>query len=143
MTITYKMGLVNIDWDEVKAKVAEDHFDNGRTAEQLKKSFENSFATCFAYDDNQIIGKARALSDGVCNAYVVDVWTYSPYRHRGIASQMMKHLMEKLQGQHVYLFTDEDTVKFYLQVGFKEWEIGLGRVVGEWLQPKVENHNTK
>lgn len=134
MTITYKFDLVNVDWDEIKAKVAEDHFDNGRTAEQLKKSFENSFATCFAYDDSQIIGKARALSDGVCNAYIVDVWTYSPYRHRGIASKMMNQLMEKLQGQHVYLFTDEDTVKFYRQLGFKEWEIGLGRVVGEWLQ---------
>jgi predicted GNAT family acetyltransferase len=134
MTITYKFDLENIDWDEIKAKVAEDHFDNGRTPEQLKKSFENSFATCFVYDDEQIIGKARALSDGVCNAYIVDVWTYSPYRHQGIASQMMKHLMEKLQGQHVYLFTDEDTVKFYAQLGFKEWETGLGRVVGEWLQ---------
>jgi predicted GNAT family acetyltransferase len=134
MTITYKFDLANVDWNEVKAKVTEDHFDNGRTIEQLKKSFENSFATCFAYDNGQIIGKARALSDGVCNAYVVDVWIYTPYRHQGVASQMMKHLMEKLQGQHVYLFTDEEIIPFYQQLGFKKWGIGLGRVVGEWLQ---------
>lgn len=134
MTIAYKFDLVNVDWDEVKAKVAEDDFDNGRTAEQLKRSFENSFAICLVYHDNQIIGKARALSDGVCNAYIVDVWTYTPYRRQGIASQIMKHLMEKLQGQHVYLFTDEDTVKFYAQLGFKKWGVGLGRVVGEWLK---------
>ncbi len=134
MTIIYKFDLANVDWDEVKAKVAEDDFDNGRTADQLKKSFENSFATCFAYDGSQIAGKARALSDGVCNAYIVDVWTYTPYRGQGIASQMMKHLMEKLQGQHVYLFTDQETVQFYQTLGFKKWGIGLGCVVGKWLQ---------
>ena len=134
MNVTYKHDLQDVDWDEIKTKVAQDDFDNGRTPEQLKTSFENSFATCLAYADDQVIGKARVLSDGVCNAYVVDVWTYTPYRHQGIASQMMKCLMEKLDGQHVYLFTEDHTVPFYHQLGFKEWEVGLGRVVGEWLQ---------
>jgi predicted GNAT family acetyltransferase len=65
----------------------------------------------------------------------VDVWTYTPYRHQGIASQMMAHLMEKLEGQHVYLFTD-DAQAFYEKLGFQEQGIGLGRVVGDWLQTK-------
>jgi predicted GNAT family acetyltransferase len=132
--ITYKEDLVGVDWEEIKAKVAIDDFDNGRTPEQLKASFENSFATCIAYEGEQIIGKARALSDQVCNAYIVDVWTYSPYRGRGIASQILNLLMEKLRGQHIYLFTDQHTVDFYKHLGFKEWGIGLGRVVGEWLK---------
>lgn len=134
MSITYKMDLSDVNWDEIKNKVAEDDFDNGRTPEQLKKSFENSFATCITYDGDQIIGKARVLSNGVCNAYIVDVWIYTPHRHQGIASQMLKQLMEKLHGQHVYLFTDKDTVPFYKQLGFKEWVTGLGCVVGEWLK---------
>jgi predicted GNAT family acetyltransferase len=135
--ITFKDDLQDVDWGEVKAKVSEDDFDNGRTSDQLKTSFENSFATCIAYDDDKIIGKARALSDGICNAYIVDVWTYNPYRRQGIASRMMAHLMDQLSGQHVYLFT-EDAVGFYEKLGFKEQDIGLGRVVGEWLQPKTE-----
>jgi predicted GNAT family acetyltransferase len=134
MTITYKMDLINVDWEALKIRLSEDDFDNGRTPVQLRESFENSYATCFAIDGGKIIGKARVLSDQICNAYVVDVWTYSPYRKQGIASQMMKHLMEKLPGQHVYLFTDEETVPFYHQLGFKEQETGLGRVVGEWLK---------
>ena len=133
MTITFKQNLQDVSWDELKVRLAEDDFDNGRTAAQLRASFENSFATCLTYDDEEIIGKARVLSDGVCNAYVVDVWTYTPYRHQGIASQMMKQLMEKLEGQHIYLFTD-DAVDFYKKLSFKEQDIGLGRVVGEWLQ---------
>lgn len=134
MKISYKLDLLGVDWNKVKARVAEDDFDNGRTPEQLQTSFENSFATCLAYSDDLIIGKARALSDGVCNAYIVDMWTYTPFRHRGIANQMMNLLMEKLEGQHVYLFTDKETTKFYKQIGFKEWGVGLGRVLGKWLQ---------
>ena len=135
MTINYKEDLVGVNWDELKNRLAEDNFDNGRTALQLKKSFENSFTTCFAMDGNKIVGKARVLSDGVCNAYIVDVWAYTPYRRRGIASQMMNLLMDKLEGQHVYLFTD-DAVEFYKKLGFKEQDIGLGRVIGEWLKSR-------
>lgn len=134
MTITYKFDLHDVNWESIKVRLSEDAFDNGRTPEQLKKSFENSFATCFAYDGDQIVGKLRALSDGICNAYIVDVWTYSPYRGRGIASQMLNLIMEKLTGQHVYLFTDKHIVDFYKHLGFKKWGIGLGRVVGEWLK---------
>jgi predicted GNAT family acetyltransferase len=85
-----------------------------------------------AYAGDEIVGKARALSDGVCNAYVVDVWTYSPYRGRGIARTMIEQLLHRLPGQHVYLFTDT-AVGLYEKVGFKPQEIGMGRVVGEWL----------
>ena len=131
MNITYKLDLQHVDWVALKNRLTEDNFDNGRTPEQLKTSFENSYATCFAYDEDQIVGKARVISDGVCNAYIVDVWTYSPYRRQGIASQMMNLLMDNLTGQHVYLFTD-DAVDFYKNLGFKEQDIGLGRVVGEW-----------
>ncbi|MBN2501768.1 MAG: GNAT family N-acetyltransferase [Anaerolineales bacterium] len=130
--ITYKTDLEGVDWTALKSLLEEDDFDNGRTPEKLKQSFENSRAVVFALDGARVIGKARALSDGVCNAYVVDVWTYSPYRNRGIASMMMECLMEKLPGQHVYLFTD-DAEAFYEKLGFRRQGIGLFKVVGQWL----------
>ena len=133
MTVTYKQDLENVDWSALKARLSADYFDNGRTPDQLQASFENSFATVFAYAEDQIVGKARVLSDGICNAYIVDVWTYTPFRNQGIARAMMQLLMEKLSGQHVYLFTD-DAVGFYKQLGLRKWDIGMGRVVGEWLQ---------
>ena len=133
MKISYKTDLNDVNWDEIKAKVAADDFDNGRSAAQLKTSFENSFATCIAYDGDQIVGKARALSDQVCNAYVVDVWTHTPYRHQGIASQMMEKLFEQLTGQHIYLFTD-DALPFYEQLGFTPQGIGIGKLIGNWLE---------
>ena len=130
--ISYKTDLADVNWDEIKAKVQADDFDNGRTPAQLEASFRNSGATVIAYAGAEIVGKARALTDGVCNAYVVDVWTYAPYRGQGIAKAMMEQLLAQLPGQHVYLFTD--TAKgLYEKVGFQVQGIGMGRVVGEWL----------
>ncbi|MDM9381560.1 GNAT family N-acetyltransferase [Chlorogloeopsis sp. ULAP01] len=116
----------------MKATLSQDHFDNGRSPEQLKTSFTNSYRTCIAYAGDRIIGTARVLSDGVCNAYIVDVWTFTPYRHQGIASTMMEILLGELQGQHVCLFTD-DAIKFYKKIGFSEKETCLELVVGKWL----------
>ncbi len=131
-TVVYKRDLDGVDWDEMKVTLEADDFDNGRTPAQLKTSFENSYSTCIAYDQGRIIGTVRVLSDGVCNAYVVDVWTLTAYRNQGIARTMMHMLVEELQGQHVYLFTD-DAMEFYKKLGFIERPTGMEKVVGTWL----------
>jgi predicted GNAT family acetyltransferase len=132
MTIVYKRDLGDVDWAAMKALLQADAFDNGRTPEQLALSFRNSWSACVAYDGDQIVGTARVLSDGVCNAYVVDVWTLSPYRRRGIARAMLDTLLQDLHGQHVYLFTD-DAVEFYARLGFTPRGVGLQKVIGTWL----------
>jgi ribosomal protein S18 acetylase RimI-like enzyme len=132
--IHFTRTLEGVDWDALKAALCADQFDNGRTPEQLQRSFANSEAVCFAWANGKIIGKARVLSDGVCNAYLVDVWTQSAYRHRGIATEMLRRLLQDLPGQHVYLQADEDVVPFYRKLGFQEQPHGLSRVIGEWLQ---------
>ena len=130
--ILYRMDVGPVDWAEMKAALSTDDFDNGRTPAELAESFANSYAAVVAYDGNIIVGTARALSDGVCNAYIVDVWTRTSHRRRGIASRMMELLLEQCQGQHVYLFTD-DRVDFYERLGFIPQDVGMGKVVGKWL----------
>ena len=130
--IIYKTNLENIDWTEMKTTLRQDAFDNGRSPEQLKASFENSYAVCIAYAERRMIGTARVLSDGVCNAYLVDVWTLSEFRHKGIASTMIQKLLSQLSGQHIYLQTD-DAKELYAKLGFVEQPTGMSKVVGEWL----------
>ena len=130
--ITFATTTDGVDWEQLKADLTADDFDNGRTPDELRRSFENSAVVAFARDGNRIIGKARALSDGVCNAYVVDVWTHSDYRRRGIASHLMRLLAEQLDGQHIYLFTD-DAESFYHSLGYRRQGVGMSVVVGRWL----------
>ena len=131
--VIYKSDLKDVDWQQMKLNLIADRFDNGRSPEQLFESFKNSFAAVIAYSGNEIIGTARVLSDGVCNAYLVDVWTLEKFRRKGIATRMVELLLDQLQGQHVYLFTDE-AMEFYKTLGFESQSTGMGKVVGEWLQ---------
>ena len=131
--ITYSQTIDGVDWAQLTADLQADDFDNGRTPDELRRSFENSAVVAFAWFDGRVIGKARALSDGVCNAYVVDVWTHSDYRRRGIASRLMRLLEEGLDGQHIYLFTD-DAEEFYRSLGYRQQGVGMSIVVGKWLR---------
>jgi len=130
--IVYQTTMDGIDWAQLKADLLADDFDNGRTPDELRRSGENSAVNVFARLDGRVIGTARALSDGVGNAYVVDVWTHSNYRRRGIASRMMALLAERLPGQHIYLFTDS-AEGFYRKLGYRRQGVGLSMVSGQWL----------
>jgi GNAT superfamily N-acetyltransferase len=125
-------SLAGIDWEQAKADLVADRFDNGRSAGQLRRSFENSFATCIACADGGIVGTARILSDGVCNAYLVDVWTASTHRRQGIASAMLQALLDEVPGQHVGLQTD-DAQQLYRSLGFEPQPEFWSLVVGMWL----------
>lgn len=138
--VIYTTNLEGIDWIEMKSTLHRDNFDNGRTPEQLKISFYNSYAACIALFSGKIVGTARVLSDGVCNAYLVDVWTLTEFRHRGIASAMIQKIMSLLSGQHIYLQTD-DALEFYAKLGFVEQPFGMGKVIGKWLV-NVSSENT-
>ena len=130
--ITYTQTTAGVDWTRLTADLRADDFDNGRTPDELRLSGENSAVNVFARLDGRVIGTARALSDGVGNAYVVDVWTHSDYRRRGIASRMMTLLAERLPGQHIYLFTDS-AEGFYRKLGYRRQGVGLSMVSGQWL----------
>jgi ribosomal protein S18 acetylase RimI-like enzyme len=130
--ITIDSSFEGIDWEQAKADLSADDFDNGRTAEALRRSFCQSQHVTFARDGWRLVGMARLLSDGVCNAYLLDVWTASPYRRRGIGSAMIQYLLERVPGQHVGLQTD-DAQRFYESLGFKSQPEFWSCVVGSWL----------
>lgn len=133
MTIQIDHDVDRVDWPEAKRRLASDEFDNGRSGNALRRSFEQSQHVAFAWADEDLVGMARLLSDGVCNAYLLDVWTYSPYRRQGVATQMVQRLTGAVPGQHIGLQTD-DALDFYASLGFEAQPQFLSRVVGNWLE---------
>ena len=132
MPVTIDESLANVDWARAKADLAGDRFDNGRSPDALRRSFENSQHVAIARDGTRVVGMARLLSDGVCNAYLVDVWTLSSHRRQGVASAMVSALAARVPGQHIGLQTD-DARAFYATLGFTPQPEFLSMVVGRWL----------
>jgi predicted GNAT family acetyltransferase len=132
VTVSFDSSLEGIDWAQAKADLAADRFDNGRSSDALRRSFEQSQHVAFARDNGRVVGMARLLSDGVCNAYLVDVWTQSSYRRQGIAATLVGMLADAVPGQHIGLQTD-DAQAFYATLGFAPQPEFWSRVVGTWL----------
>ena len=106
MAVTFHGDVDAVDWERAKADLAADAFDNGRSPEALRRSFAQSQHVAFAADGARCVGMARLLSDGVGNAYLIDVWTQSGYRRQGIASTLIRMLEAAVPGQHIGLQTD-------------------------------------
>ena len=130
--MTIDGSLEGVDWKRATADLTADDFDNGRSADALYRSFARSQHVAIARDGDRVVGMARLLSDGVCNAYLVDVWTASSHRRQGIGSSMVRYLAAEVPGQHIGLQTD-DAQAFYTSLGFRPQPIFMSLVVGEWL----------
>jgi ribosomal protein S18 acetylase RimI-like enzyme len=124
--------VAGVDWAAARADLIADRFDNGRTPAALQRSFEQSQHVAIARDGDRVVGMARVLSDGVCNAYLVDVWTASSHRRRGIASAMIRQLTTQIPGQHLGLQTDR-AHDLYRSLGFRLQPEFWSTIVGTWL----------
>jgi len=71
-----------------------------------------------AYDDDRLVGFARAISDGVTNAYVSSVMIGAKYRRRGIGRELMRRLMAGRDGMRWVLHARGESKAFYESVGF-------------------------
>jgi len=139
MATTIDDSLTFIDWVRVKADLAADDFDNGRSPEALRLAFERSQHVAFARDEGKVVGMARLLSDGVSNAYLLDVWTASSHRRQGIATKMIRQLISQVPGQHIGLQTDS-AQELYGKLDFRAQPEFLSLVVGQWLDNEANRH---
>jgi len=130
--VVFSTSTDDVDWSALKAALVADDFDNGRTPEEYRRSHLGSHAVVFARHAGQFVANGRILSDGVCNAYLVDIWTATPFRRRGIGREVVSRLVATVPGQHVGLFTD-DMAAFYDALGFHDQRGGMSRVAGRWL----------
>lgn len=128
----FSSSLEGVDWLALKQALAADRFDNGRTPQEYQRSHERSHAVVFGRCDGRFVANGRILGDGVCSAYLVDIWTASSHRRRGIGREVVTRLLSTVPGQHVVLFTD-DMPAFYTALGFRPQAVGMSQVVGTWL----------
>jgi spermidine synthase len=85
---------------------------------------KGSFLFAVAFDDNmRIIAMARAISDGVSDAYIQDVVVLKSYRNNGIGVKIINFILQKLQ-EHgvdwVALIAEPGTESFYNNLNFQK-----------------------
>ena len=97
-----------------------------RSAAEIKRAFANSYLCCFAWVDGELVGAARATSDGVFYATVLDVAVDPGFQGAGIGRKMMHELLRRLPVQKVYLTTVPGKEGFYEKIGFLHQTNAMG-----------------
>lgn len=83
-----------------------------------------------AWDGDQLVGFARAVSDGRFRAYVEDVVVDTVHRGSGCGTALMAALHHELAGVDVVsLFCHEELVGYYEQAGYRFTRQRTGHLV--------------
>ena len=93
-----------------------------RNSEQIHTMLEGTAVILGVWEDDHLVGFARAISDGIYRALIDDVVVEESKRGMGIGSELMQRLVERLTEigiQQVLLRCREDTVPFYERHGFE------------------------
>jgi len=78
-------------------------------------------ATEDAHQEAPIIGMGRSISDGASDAYIQDVVVALAWRGRGVATQIVERVVERLQKdaiEWIGLIAERNTKTLYQPLGF-------------------------
>ncbi len=94
-----------------------------RNPHLIAEIISGSYCFCVAMDQGSIIGMARAISDGVSDAYIQDVTVRVDYRKKGIGSDLVRGIVEVLRRKGltwIGLIATPMSCKIYWKIGFEE-----------------------
>ncbi len=108
-----------LDVERIHAFLSQAYWSRGIPLDVVRRAIAGSF--CFgAYIGSELIGFARAISDGATFAYLADVFVLEPYRGRGFAKRLVQATLDdpRLHGLRRWLLVTRDAHGLYAGLGF-------------------------
>ena len=123
MPLAYRIvdGAEQIRLDDVVRLLRMTYWADKRPAEQIEKSMENS--SCYGVyleGKETMAGFARVISDYATTYYLCDVIIDPEYRHRGLGTALVGHIVSlpEYAGLRGFLIT-RDAHRLYEKFGFQ------------------------
>lgn len=124
MDLRFQDNLENIDWNLVPALLKEVGMVYV-SADIHRVSFENSYAVCFVFDNDKLIGFGRTISDGVRHTAIYDVCIDPHYQGKGVGKEILTRFMDATPNCTFLLYAAVGKEPFYRKLGFKETKTGM------------------
>lgn len=133
MKISFLHSIENVEWSRMKEIYHSVGWEN-HNEEKIKKVFQSSNVVAIAYDEDNIAGFGRALSDGVFNAAIYDVVVDEHYQNKGIGQKIIENLLAQLKDiSCVHLVSTSGNEEFYKKAGFRKMKTRMAR----YLNPSL------
>lgn len=131
--ITLRFECEGVDWQRASA-IFERAPLGTREPDRLRQTFLNSDLVCFAWDGEELVGIARALSDGIVQSVIYDLCMFPEYQRQGLGKRMMEAMIERLDTDNVVLWAVPGKEGFYRKFGFYSMLTAMAKVQDPPLQ---------
>nr|WP_207789345.1 GNAT family N-acetyltransferase [Neobacillus terrae] len=97
------------------------------TVNDLERMCKQSWYAVYAFDEQQLVGMGRVISDGVITAIICGVCVLPNYQSIGIGKEIMDRIIEHCEQNKVIpqLMCVENLESYYKDFGFKKFSIGM------------------
>jgi ribosomal protein S18 acetylase RimI-like enzyme len=113
--ITYKDNFNNVSFNEINDLLTKAFFNHPHDINKTTLAFNNSNYYSCAFDNNKLVGIARAVSDGTF-ATILNVAVDPNYQGLNIGRNILLNLSKKLDKQIVFLNTHAGSAGFYNKI---------------------------
>ena len=94
---------------------------------RIWQMFEKSSLVITAWHENQLVGIARVLTDGVINSYLCDLAVEPDVQGLGVGKALIKQVVDRCNGTELLLRDSDISTGYYERLGFK-------RVSNAWFR---------
>jgi ribosomal protein S18 acetylase RimI-like enzyme len=91
--------------------------------EKFQIMFENSTWAFTVWDQENLVGMVRVVSDRVMMATIMDLIIQSEYRNKGIGKKLIELSLQKLPHGDWFAYTSANNFDFYKKCGFEVKDI--------------------
>jgi len=134
MNLRIQLDTSNINWDlivDTLKKVGMGY----HTTEIHKRAFCKSHTVVFVFDEENLVGFGRAISDGEYQAAIYDVAVLPNYQGKGIGKMIIKTIVDNNPDCNFILYASPGKEQFYEKENFKRMKTGMALFIdGERMQ---------
>jgi ribosomal protein S18 acetylase RimI-like enzyme len=136
MNLRLQLDTTGVDWNVV-VHILQSAGMAYRTPEVHERAFSRSHTVVFVFDDDNLVGFGRALSDGEYQAAIYDVAVLPDYQGKGIGKMIIQTIIAQIPHCNFILYASPGKEKFYEKEHFKRMKTGMALFVnGESMQIK-------
>ena len=133
--IEYKSGIDVIDWDSLLQLYFETDgvigLGKAKNLAKIKEAFLSSYRIVTAWDQDEIIGAGRLISDGVCYGWIHDMAVLPDCQKTGVGRGIMEELLDGNESLLIGLTSAFGAEEFYHKLGFKKHKTAMAKYPGE------------
>ncbi|MCU5098486.1 GNAT family N-acetyltransferase, partial [Bacillus wiedmannii] len=101
------------------------------TLNELEQMCKQSWYVIYAFDDKELVGMGRIISDGVITGVICGVCVLPEYQSIGIGKEIVERLIQHCEQNKVIpqLMCVEKLQSYYESIGFEAFSIGMTKPI--------------